>query len=1091
MSYASFATRSVKLRVFAAAVFSAALAISLRGQVSMLTQHNDIGRSGANLQETQLNVANVNATKFGLLFEMPVTGEVYAQPLYVPNLNGHNTLFIATMEDNLYAFDADTGAPLWSENLGTPVSYLDTVKPGDALFVASNPQPGQLLLSQFPTDIDGDIGILSTPVINGTTLYCVAQVKNPTSGEIYFVLYAIDTATGNIINSIDIGNNRPLNQFYVCGTRGPLPPGAEPEASSEAFTPFSDPAAFSSAFPNVCDQTIGKIVFDAQLQLNRPALLFLNNQVYVAFGGHGDYNYKPLPHVPVLNDPEKASYYHGWVMSFDATTLQLVNIFNTTKDLSWGPVMNNDGTVATDGSGNPEYYWREGWGGAIWQSGQGLASDGSYLYLMTGNGSFHQAAPNVADVGDNNLAMSLLQLDPNLNVVGQFIPPNTFFENLEDMDFGSSGPTLIAGPKLIVGGGKTSTLFSFNTSAPSQAASQIQVSPSDNAHHIHGAPVYWTDAGGVVHLFVWPEESPLNDLQLDASGNFTLTATSAFQAPLGMPGAALSVSANGTDPNSAILWASLPLSQNANEQTVTGVLRAFNAAATSGGQLTEIWNSINDDTRSPDNFAKFCPMTVVNGKVYRATFSNKVSVYGLKYAASAATYQSLVAPGSIVTAFGTALATATANATTVPLPTNLSGTTVTVKDSAGVSRLAPLYSVSPTQVIYQVPPGTALGAATVTITTPGGVAAMGAASIVSVAPGLFSADASGSGLAAGEMFKPASQSLELLSSAGNYFNATSAPGYLVLYGTGMDNAQSMTVTVGGVSVPIISAGPQGYYPGEDQVVLGPLPASLQGAGPVSVALTVNGLAANTVMVNFAATPIFNVNYTSLVAYNPATLSITSPVAGVIWATPNPVQVCDGSGIGAATLSWVANGVSTVEVHAGSPSGPIIAQTGASGTQAIGKLIPNGTVFFLQNTSGGLPLTAANTLSTVTVALTSAGCPGNGASFVSQSVPTTMTHGQNYNVSVTLQNTGSSTWLNAAASAPGTEYVLAATNYPGPWSTSLVELPNSVSPGAQVTLNFTVKAPATAGTYAFQWCMVQLGTAQWFGSPTTAVNVTVH
>ncbi|HTB79749.1 MAG TPA: NBR1-Ig-like domain-containing protein [Opitutaceae bacterium] len=1071
------------------------LAPAVFGQVSMLTQHGDNYRSGANLQETVLTPSNVNSRQFGLLFEIPVVGQVYAQPLYIPNLNGRNVLFVATMENNVYAFDADTGDALWTQNLGTPPSYLDTVKPNDSTFVASNPGPGQTLKSKFYTDINGDVGILSTPVINGTTLYCVAKVKEATTGQIYFTLNALDVTSGIVTKSIQIGYNRPNNQFYVCGTASSLPPDGVPfQPSPEAFTPATDPAAFLPTDSPICDTSIGKIVFDPQIQLNRPALLYLNNRIYVAFGGHGDYNYIPVPHTPVLNDPQKTSYYHGWVMSFDPGDLHLINIFNDTRDLTWGPVMNSDGTRVKDVNGNDTFQWRAGWGAGIWQAGQGLASDGTYIYLMTGNGSYHRTESNVSDTNDQGLAMTYLKLDGNLSVVDQFNPANGFFENQADKDIGSSGPLLIPSLQMLVGGGKSATLYSLSTASLAQPLSSVQVEPDDYLHHIHGSPVSWADPSGGMRVFLWPERSPLSAYHLDAGGNFTSLAVSTAVAPNGMPAATLALTANGNNPGTGIIWASLPYSMDASENTVSGIVRAYDATNVAGGQLTEIWNSASDDARSPCNFAKYCPMTVVNGKAYRATFSNKISIYGLKIAASAASYISPVAVESIATAFGSTLATATAQATTATLPTTLAGTTITILDSAGVQQLAPLYSVSPTQIIYEIPPGTALGRAKVTITNGNGVAATGVASIAAPAPGLFSADTSGGGLAVGEMFKTGAQSLELLTATGNYFDASTGGAYLILYGTGIRNQPSVTATIGGLSVPVVFAGPQGSYVGEDQVLLGPLPTSLKGTGWSNVVLSVNSAVANTVQVNFAGSPVANTNYTSLVAYNPASQSISSPVVGVIQASPNPMTVCDGSGLGTTTLTWISNGTSNVQVHAGSPNGPLIAQsTGITGTQALNHLVPNGTVFFLQNVSGGLPLTSANTLAVVTTYVTTNGCSGhttNGATYVSQSVPTSMTAGHAYNVSVTLRNSGTTTWLNPTGTPSGTEYALLAANYPGSWNLSTVELPNSVASGTQVTLNFSVTAPTTSGNYVFQWRMAQMG-VQWFGDTTPAVTVNVH
>ena len=153
------------------------------GEVSILTQHNDNRRTGANLNETILNTSNVNVTQFGKLFSRPVDGQIYAQPLYLPHVmfpgrGRHNVVYVATMKNSVYAFDADdpdASVPLWQTNLGTPVPALDTDE---------------------PRDVNEVIGITSTPVIDpsSNTLYCVAKTKENNS---YFQrLHALDTTTG-------------------------------------------------------------------------------------------------------------------------------------------------------------------------------------------------------------------------------------------------------------------------------------------------------------------------------------------------------------------------------------------------------------------------------------------------------------------------------------------------------------------------------------------------------------------------------------------------------------------------------------------------------------------------------------------------------------------------------------------------------------------------------------------------------------------------------------------------------------------------------------------------------------------------------
>jgi len=93
----------------------------------------------------------------------------------------------------------------------------------------------------------------------------------------------------------------------------------------------------------------------------------------------------------------------------------------------------------------------------------------------------------------------------------------------------------------------------------------------------------------------------------------------------------------------------------------------------------------------------------------------------------------------------------------------------------------------------------------------------------------------------------------------------------------------------------------------------------------------------------------------------------------ITADPNPIKVCDGSGLGITKLSYSAKGPSFVEVHVGSPGGPLLAQTGPDATATTGKWVANGAVFYLQDITGGKPATPENTVATVTVGVTSEGC----------------------------------------------------------------------------------------------------------------------
>ena len=151
---------------------------SLPGAV--LTYHNDDTRDGAYLQETTLTPANVNSSQFGKLISYPVDGQIYAQPLYVPQVNiagkgTYDVIYVVTQNNSVYAFDADatsaTPTTLWKVNLGASVPKYDT------------------------EGVSPNVGILSTPVIDASTntMYLVAEVNNTSPP---FWLHALDVTTG-------------------------------------------------------------------------------------------------------------------------------------------------------------------------------------------------------------------------------------------------------------------------------------------------------------------------------------------------------------------------------------------------------------------------------------------------------------------------------------------------------------------------------------------------------------------------------------------------------------------------------------------------------------------------------------------------------------------------------------------------------------------------------------------------------------------------------------------------------------------------------------------------------------------------------
>jgi hypothetical protein len=524
------------------------------GEVAVVTQHNNLSRTGANLEEKDLKVANVNTNQFGLLFKRAVDDQIYAQPLIatkvkIPGLKGsRNLVIVATVNDSVYAFDADdatVSAPYWQ------VSFLNAtaVPPRNtdmALACGGNYQ-----------DFSGNIGIASTPVIDPKKqiLYVLARTKE--FGSVFIQkLHALDLRTG-----AEMANS---------------------------------PVTIAATCPGNGDGSVnGVLTFDPQNENQRSALALVDGVIYIGWASHGD-----------------CGPYHGWLMGYDATTLQQVTVYNTTP---------------------------EGGGGGIWMSGEGPAADTSgNLYLSIGNGTVGNNGDPRDPINRGESFLKLARFKGNLVMTNWFTPFD--YQNLEDndLDLGSAGLLLIPNTTLGFSGGKEGVFYLVNRSRMgglSFSGSDTNVLQSfrvdGNSHKIFSSPVWW-DGSKASYAYVWVSDSDyLRQYQFDKkAGKFLLPqfAISQEAAPTGLPGGILSISANGRKSGTAIVWASHQLGGSANQMTRAGILRAFNAENVS----EELWNSEQNSARdSVGLFAKFVPPTIANGKVYLATFSNQLNVYGL------------------------------------------------------------------------------------------------------------------------------------------------------------------------------------------------------------------------------------------------------------------------------------------------------------------------------------------------------------------------------------------------------------------------------------------------------------------------------
>ncbi len=216
----------------------------------------------------------------------------------------------------------------------------------------------------------------------------------------------------------------------------------------------------------------------------------------------------------------------------------------------------------------------------------------------------------------------------------------------------------------------------------------------------------------------------------------------------------------------------------------------------------------------------------------------------------------------IIALFGVNLAPRVESATSVPLPTTLAGTVVNVTDSLGVQRAAPLFFVSPGQINYQLPPGTALGPAQLAVRTSGNNLSYGNLVVGGVAPGLFTANANGAGVPAAVLYRARNNvvTTETIASLtdGSFVPAPLDFGngdtlILSLFGTGLrkyTTKAALALTIGGAAVPVDFVGPVAGLAGLDQINTGALPPSLAGRGLVNLEMQVDGKPINTVQLRF-------------------------------------------------------------------------------------------------------------------------------------------------------------------------------------------------------------------------------------------------
>ncbi len=605
--------------------------------VDVVTRSYSIGRTGCNTQETVLNPTNVGGLK--KLFSLNVMNNpthpddlrLEAQPLIVTGLTmsdgqTHDVAYICTMDNNVWAFDADTGAAIWP----APVSLGPSIHPKPTGNKRGNLQPTEIDM----WGVNNHWGVLSTPVIDrdSQTLFVVNWTSPDTSVKnSSFVLHALNLADGKE----KANSPRPIEASAQIGNAKFLPNGQK-QRSALLMLPL----------PNAHMQPAGTAALSGAMGMDAPPPP-INPAAEVLVMACGMQN-------------ENSDGEHGWLIAFDPVTLKTTAAFCTTP---------------TTG------------GGGIWQAGQGPAADkGGNVYVMTANGGFN----GTTDFAESFLMLNYQPPTTNAaGAMGKWVLKTWFTPfrdndrsnreagtgyNFQDQDLGSAGPVVPAGTTLVMGGGKDGVLYVlgkgyFGDTTDDQItahtqfaqlkmppifftyfhgfgvdATQTNVLDSNflgQTHHLHHSPAYWDSPDQGALLYCWGENGNLRAWSVSAEGVVSFLANGLEVASQGcpgmggMPGGMLAVTANSTAKHTGIVWATAPINGNGNQNVVEGILRAYDASQflpaneqNPNATIPLLW----DSKRIPGNtfdYDKFCPPVVANGKVYCATYDGRVDVYGL------------------------------------------------------------------------------------------------------------------------------------------------------------------------------------------------------------------------------------------------------------------------------------------------------------------------------------------------------------------------------------------------------------------------------------------------------------------------------
>jgi hypothetical protein len=583
---------------------------------AVLTRSYDNGRTGANTGERMFTPAAIKARGIKRAFSLNITGDdprIEAQPLYAPDVKmadgtTRDVIYVFSMSNNVWAFDANDGEPLWPH----PVSLGKPFLPDWNDAVDSH-------------HINRSFGVLSTPVIDRET------------NTIYAVSWIVDAQ-----------NNRQLKLNAIHLADGKPPAGKE--------TPLS----IQGSVTNAQGQTIEL----SQVQKQRAALLLTplgakpNPQthriVYVAFTGDDN----PPPR------PDATLGHHGWVVAFDVDDWRETAAWLPTPSSFGGGIWQSSQGLAADDEGN--VYGVTSNGGFLVNPDQskvdfnGKTDFAESFFRLSLQGNSLKLEDWFSPFRDSERKFWTM---PEVAPFGRGW-------DYTDQDVGAGGAVLPTGTKVVLGAGKDGVLYvlnrdnlgksigdfskleappaflTFDASAPpyngASASGNLDFKPQPGlkTRHLHGSPVYWVSAKHGPMLFAWGENAELRAFSIDLSGRIKLLAHGAELASGqqlatardnlgGMPGGMIILSADGQ--NRGIVWGTAPAEGDANMEPVPGVVRAYDVTdfdpapdASSPAKLRLLWQ------QEGFTYSKFCPPVVADGKLLVPTYDGRVDVYELQ-----------------------------------------------------------------------------------------------------------------------------------------------------------------------------------------------------------------------------------------------------------------------------------------------------------------------------------------------------------------------------------------------------------------------------------------------------------------------------